>query len=671
MAAITSLDTFGGSSTPLTTADGWEISDSGAAGFNEGSGVATPTSYAVTRSMSWGTQFTADHRFKITLNHGGTFSKFALYVRMQDANDITSDHYRVEVTQGSSVAPAFDDPDTIQLIKRVSNVETTITPTNSPDGCVDYPSIVGDTVSLIADRVTTGDTFEIIVVDSQLIFRVNDIPVLHEEITGVDAAGYAGIINYSGSGDNTYDNAKGGDVVGRYVDGVNGNDSNSGLLAAPWKTIEKGIKAQAAGEFVFVVAGTYSANLAVYSFSPAPRTATSFEDPIAIYAKAGSTVISQGSVPLHAKFATFRFLQSVNITYRNSFATSNNPGIQFFESSHPHMFCGGGVKDCYHQGVLITFYNTDYDGGNVFRHFLFKGNGRKDRLTHNWYVNTRDNVLKYCTFDGTGDVGNTAGYGCHYFSSTNNVNDRSSIEYCIVKNHNGTSVAGILMSRGDDMVCRGNRVHNNLEGIIVGYAAADCIVENNDIYENTNYGIRMGGVAAVSGTKVRNNTVTRNNWGIYGESNNSTATVKNNIVYNNTTSQISGTGITQTTNLTTDPSFIDPNNDDHTIDSNSAADENGTDLSAEMDAVDKLGFARPQNTLWDQGAYEVQLPPENNPVVNIASSFNGTKDVVVNITPFSISDLDGDARNCYIQTDVDCTLTFTESGTATVEVSNP
>lgn len=43
-----------------------------------------------------------------------------------------------------------------------------------------------------------------------------------------------------------------------YIDGSNGNDSNSGTIASPWKTISKANSALKAGDTVYIIAGTYA-----------------------------------------------------------------------------------------------------------------------------------------------------------------------------------------------------------------------------------------------------------------------------------------------------------------------------------------------------------------------------------------------------------------------------
>jgi len=144
--------------------------------------------------------------------------------------------------------------------------------------------------------------------------------------------------------------------------------------------------------------------------------------------------------------------------------------------------------------------------------------------------------------------------------------------------------------------------HNNVWGIIVADESGN-IVRNNIAYSNTNNGIN---VISSSGESIYNNTTYGNNIGIFYDTDTSGSLIKNNIAYGNTSAQmtIGGSGHTQTTNLTTDPSFTNAASHDFTLQSGSAARDAGTDLSSTGFSADVIGTARPQNSVWDIGAYE-------------------------------------------------------------------
>lgn len=200
---------------------------------------------------------------------------------------------------------------------------------------------------------------------------------------------------------------------------------------------------------------------------------------------------------------------------------------------------------------------------------------------------------------------------------------------CISKN-NGTndSQHGIYISDSDNNLVRGGeffgnagggvqiasgsptgnvieniRSHNNKWGIIDADENGNTM-RNNILYANTAEGLR---IISASGEAAYNNTIYGNGAaGIYLETDTSGILLKNNISYGNTGAGITanGTGHTQTTNQTTDPSFTNAAGNDFTLQSGSTARDTGTDLSATGFAEDVLGAARPQNGAWDKGAYE-------------------------------------------------------------------
>ena len=66
----------------------------------------------------------------------------------------------------------------------------------------------------------------------------------------------------------------------------------------------------------------------------------------------------------------------------------------------------------------------------------------------------------------------------------------------------------------------------------------------------------------------------------------------------------SGTNTTLSNNTTGTPSFTNAVGDDFTLQSGSDARDAGTDVSAAGVTTDYIGTARPQNSVFDIGAYE-------------------------------------------------------------------
>lgn len=209
--------------------------------------------------------------------------------------------------------------------------------------------------------------------------------------------------------------------------------------------------------------------------------------------------------------------------------------------------------------------------------------------------------------------------------------DASYIE-CLscISHHNGTSDSqhGIYISNSDNCLVQGGEFYNNAGGgvqIASGTPTGNVIekiishnnkwgiidadengntMRNNILYANTAEGLR---IISASGEAAYNNSIYGNGAaGIYLETDTSGILLKNNISYGNTGAGITanGSGHTQTTNLTTDPSWTNAAAHDFTLQSGSSARDTGTDISSTGFSTDVIGTSRPQNSVWDIGAYE-------------------------------------------------------------------
>src|SRR5262249_18073248 len=133
---------------------------------------------------------------------------------------------------------------------------------------------------------------------------------------------------------------------------------------------------------------------------------------------------------------------------------------------------------------------------------------------------------------------------------------------------------------------RNNRLYNNVirdsrEGIYTGYGETAAFIYNNTVSYNT-MGITIGDAFAGS----------------------INVEVRNNIIFANTTSDLSdsGTGTLESNNLSSDPSFVSPENRDFHLRDDSAAIDRGAKLDLVKDDFDQV--TRPQGRAYDIGAYE-------------------------------------------------------------------
>jgi hypothetical protein len=601
--------------------------------------------------------------------------------------DTTSDHYLVQFVIGSSTPPAWDTPDFILVSKLVSSVATEFTPTNTSSistGVVPS-SKVGNTISLRDERLTAGDTIMVAVLDDQLLVFVNDIIRYHEQVTGIDALGHMGIVNYgTDTGNNTYDDFYISELTPRYVtQHASADDLNNGSdpTTNAWRTIPKGYAAQDTNEMVFIGAGTYAEDIVGYAlvdeYSTAlgnPRKPTTKDDGVFLIALANADVRSESNAPLHAQGET-AFLYCYNIKFRNSegIAQSANGVVQFTAGGSDiqgPIGCtiqGGWIKDGYQYGLQTLSGVSFPSGANLIIDVLLQGNGYNTGGWHQAVIATQESLVAWCEIDGDGGNACT-GYGIYNFFAISGHTDNILNKYNYIHGHLASLQGGIALGGGANLKAISNRVWNNQYGIVVGFSSTACQAINNTNFKNIADGIFVG---TTVDAWVYSNTVASNGGrGIYGSVVGSGALITNNLAWSNPSGDIvdpGASGWTELTNLepVADP-FKDSGNDDYGIDSGSAAETGGTTLAA-IDAIDILGLLRPQGASWSIGAYEVSAAAQANPIVSMEAQYSGRKDTTISLATVIITDADGDARKAYLNVTNSLTLSITVPSGVTVK----
>jgi len=638
MAAIATLTVDNAS--PMAT--NWTASFG--SGLNGNGTTITPPNYTANHGSDYdGTNApsTANQRLKVTLNFT-TLGAFSLYGRKSGTT-----YVEVKFTPGASTSPAFVEPDTFQIFEVTSGVPIAITPSHTANAVPHlYPAwdASAKTFSLRADRITTGDTFELQFADGQVLVKRNDIVIAHE-LCSITQNGTMGLINYdsSGAADNTYTVPKGGDLGVLYCS-TSGNDTTgTGTFANPWRTIGKLVTTQVAGEIGFVRGGSYTEQLGWYSSKAGkPRVGTTLEEPIFHAAYAGETVENASTFPWHASNGSngdIRYMYSYKVSYRLTSGVNDCVAVSNYTTTagYGNVWHGCGIYADTGTGNGISIgHNAPSadEGDNWIRDCHFKGCGQQaTSLTHNMYLLAPTRV-EYNLVDGavysTGVATKGMGIQLHYGSDSDvDHTSGSRINYNEFKNHTeGSTLGGVLFGSGTDIEVIGNYIHDNKYGIYAWHYTVNARLENNLVVDNVLDGIRIGtsGSSTHTGIRLYNNTVVGSGGvGINLYSAATSALVKNNLSYNNTGGNLTdnGTGTTASNNETdgTNPVFVP---DTYELDATSpfVTTPSGADLSGLMTyEIDRWGYTRPQNSGWTVGA-SVFPDPSDPPVNTLPATFS-------------------------------------------------
>jgi hypothetical protein len=389
-----------------------------------------------------------------------------------------------------------------------------------------------------------------------------------------------------------------------YYVAINGNDSNPGSEAQPFRTIAKGASLLAPGDTLLVKPGTYAESL-MYNIP----SGTDWNKPVTIkaYDPANRPIIKPNPGAdrvLH--FQTYRgqvqryivvdgfVLDAANTTYDTVKITVGANHIRLMNSE---------VKNAPNQGILTSELGSDY---NEFINLDIHDNGNDTQFDHGLYISTSGNVIDHCL------IHHNAGYGIHIYSGdpaykpNNNVAKNNTL-YDGQGRH-----GGMIISVGDGNLAYNNLLYNTPTGIEVGYDAS-----NSKVYNNVVYGLTGGTSGASNGigifvysngtSSIYNNIVSKNSGVGIRNLAAGTTLIKNNLAYQNSQDISNGGPATMSGNITgRDPLFINVASHDYHLQAGSPAiDAGATVAEAQADAD---GIARPQGAAYDIGAYEYHAP---------------------------------------------------------------
>jgi parallel beta helix pectate lyase-like protein len=382
-----------------------------------------------------------------------------------------------------------------------------------------------------------------------------------------------------------------------YYTAKTGNDANPGTAAAPFLTVNKGVRGLRPGDTLLIKSGTYAE--ALRNTIPG---GTSWSAPVTVAAYPGHTVTLRPNagtdiILLFAKASQHHItvdgliLDGTNISVSGIIIES---GTDPAKTAHHIRIKNTEVKNTPETGIGVRKLSQFNEFINLRVHRTgLSGTG------HGFYIHSSNNVIEHSR------IYDNSKCGTQFFDLTGGVN-HNTLRYNQVYN-NGLGPDG-------SQACR--------VGVWIG-AGTGTLAYNNLIWKNRGHGIMIGGGAA--NAQVYNNTTSGNGaYGLYINLGALSAVVKNNIVYGNSRAGIyKGVSIaTLTNNLTSNPMFVDAAQANFKLQASSPAINAGVTLSAVPD--DYVRVSRPRGTHYDIGAYEytgstssaLLIPPLNLRIID-------------------------------------------------------
>ncbi len=409
-----------------------------------------------------------------------------------------------------------------------------------------------------------------------------------------------------------------------YYVATNGNNSNAGSEASPFKSIKHGITVLSAGDTLYVKAGNYSEKNIGYTGTGGSivPNGTSWSKPITVAAYPGDIVtieVRSGGVLFLMNDGKDKYLIIDGFIIDGQKVGVN--GLKFMNGTRHIRVQNSEIKNLLASGILVTdphhtIYGAPADTYHEFINLHVHHNG-SDVKGHGFYIETSRNLVEYCDIhhnSGNGGKfyvseelggGGTANYNIFRYSTThdNSVN-------CI-----RGLCTGWLLGSGKGNQAYGNISYNQMVGLAIGSHATDALLYNNIVYNNSLYGIHVyGDWGGSDHAMVYNNTVYNNPlYGIGVRKGAKNTIIKNNIAYNNGKDESlniwlqpdQSPGASLEMNLLTDPKFVDPLTHDFKLQSGSSAIDSGVNIQEVQ--VDFFGTNRYQGEAYDIGAIEQEL----------------------------------------------------------------
>lgn len=425
-----------------------------------------------------------------------------------------------------------------------------------------------------------------------------------------------------------------------------GSDAAAGTIGAPWLTIRKGVIAMSGGDTLNIRGGTYSDDgfiIEEFRSGPTtnqPTTIQSHPGEWAVYYPSTNAVVgAYHGMILSAKSNIV--LNSFEIDARNCLSD----GIKLTDGTINVTITNVTVRGCTTgMGILATGVDEGDVMNSLITHCRLITNGwwsgPLDADLHQVYIKTSGMTVENCYFSGATNSRGTT-YGIHYYGSYAN--------NAIFRNNTMTNCGtGILAASTYGSNCW---IYNNVIYKSQGYAIDLRLMSSVYLLNNT----CVSNTAAIISTDstnvwIENNIATRNGQGIAHYSN-SVVTVRNNLSFDN--NMIVGLGYgwdyRTTEAATTNANLFNVTDINGTLTTNSVSydaefvsadtgnfrllsgsDARNTGLLQTIFNTDYDAISRPQESLWDMGAFELALeaPPSTPNLINVTTANVGTINIV-------------------------------------------
>jgi len=362
-----------------------------------------------------------------------------------------------------------------------------------------------------------------------------------------------------------------------YFVSMAGDDTNIGTLTSPWRTLDFAEDQLSAGDTLLIRGGTYTG----FKINDVNGTLDNYI--VFMNYNSESVTIDRGSRSKTISMTNASYVELNGLTITDSNGASapstadglkTNAGCDYVTVKNCTIYNIGG------EGIALTTFNHHHQ---YINNTIYDVGLSKDG--YGIYMKGHDHVFR------NNVVHDAYGYGIHMYASAGSVSNNL-IENNMIYNNGRDDffdpgrmssprpVGDGIIAAGDNHIIRNNLVYNNRVWGIRVWAT------NTQLFNNTVYGSGFDGI------KIKNNT----------------CTVKNNISYKN--AGIDGgvdlllSGSTASHNLfSTDPRFVDENNGDFRLKSDSPAIDAAQPIATFNTDIE--GKRRLDNS-WDIGAYELE-----------------------------------------------------------------